>query len=175
MGNVNTLMEEIGKNEILSRSWRVAATGTSYVPVAEEIWRISPEVPFGSPLGGQTAVRGVCNGQERAFWPSWLLKTYPCQHKDGKVVLRGHLLDEKPLSAISLEKLLEILSNKDIKVSSVENIIGLKKTYDTLGDCTGLREEVISIYHWEVVDRQSPAEEAPSADEAPAEATPTEE
>lgn len=91
------------------------------------------------------------------------------------MVLRGHLLDEKPLSAISLEKLLEILSNKDIKVSSVENIIGLKKTYDTLGDCTGLREEVISIYHWEVVDRQSPAEEAPSADEAPAEEAPTEE
>lgn len=175
MANVNSLIDEIKANDLLSKSWRASVTDASYAPVNGEVWRIDPATPFGSPLGGQTAVKAVVNGVERSFWPSWLLKTYPCPHKNGKVIIRGHFLDEKPLSSIPLEKLLEILSNKDLKVSSTENIIGLKKTYDKLGDCTGLREEVISIYHWEVVDRQSPAEEAPSADEAPADGDPAEE
>lgn len=175
MLSVNNILEEIKKTDALSRSWRVTSSGSSYAPTEGEVWRIDPATPFGNPLGGQTAVKAVVNGVERSFWPSWLLKTYPCPYKNDKVVIRGHFLDEKPLSSIPLEKLLEILSNKDLKVSSTENIIGLKKTYDKFGDCTGLREEVISIYHWEVVDRQSPAEEVPSADEAPADGAPAEE
>lgn len=155
-------MEEIGKNDILSRSWRVASSGSSYAPTEGEVWRIYPSEPIGSPLGGKTAVKGVVEGVERAFWPSWLIKQFPLPKSAGntQVILRGHTLDGKPVAEIPLENLLQILSAKDIRVASLETIIGLKKTYDSLGACTGLREEVVSLYHWKTVERDS--EEAPA-------------
>lgn len=158
MSNVNDILDDIKKNDTLSRSWRAASSGTGYAPVEGEIWRISPEVPFGSPLGGQTAVKAVVAGVERSFWPSWLVKMYPIpQGTSSNVTLKGHFLDKKQISSIPLEKLLNILTTKDIRVTSIEVVIGLKKTYDSVGSCTGLRQEVVSLYHWETVERQSSA------------------
>lgn len=166
MGNVNSILEEVKKSDTLARSWRIASSGTSFSPEQGEMWRIFPTTPFGSPMGNQTAVKAVVSDQERSFWPSWLVKVYPCPGAKGstKVTLRGHLLDGKPVSSIPLEELLDIISSKDLRVASVEAILGLKKTYDESGSCTGLREEVVNIYQWKTVERQSsvesPAEEA---------------
>lgn len=163
MLNVNNIIEEIKKTDALSRSWRVASSGASYAPVEGEVWRISPTEPFGNPLGGQTAVRGIVAGQDRAFWPSWLVKVFPCPEAKGssKVTLRGHLLDGKPISSIPLEELLDVVSSKDLRVASVEAALGLKKTY-TAGTCDGCVEEVIKLYSWETVERVTTAEETPT-------------
>lgn len=151
MANVNAILEEVKANDMLSRSWRVNATGAAYAPVEGEIWNISPNEPYGTPMGGQTAVKAVVSDQERTFWPSWLVRTFPIPQKNGKLVLRGHTLNGKEVSSLPLEDILSILSSNSIKVSSVETVVGLKKVY-TDNVCTGLREEVISLYHWNVVE-----------------------
>lgn len=158
MANVNAIVKEIKDNQLLSRSWRAASSGASYAPVENELWRINPSEPFGSPLGGQTAVRGIVSDQDRPFWPSWLIKQFPLPKSAGntQVVLRGHTLDGKPVAEIPLEDLLQVLSSKDIRVASLEAVIGLKRTYKD-GQFTGLREEVVSIYHWETVERDTKA------------------
>lgn len=166
MANVNALIESIKKNDTLSRSWRAASNGSTYAPVTGETWRVYPSEPFGSPLGGQTAVKGLVNGVERPFWPSWLVKVFSCPTSKGgtKVTLRGHLLDGSPISEIPLEELLDTLSTKDIKVSSIEAVIGLKKKYEN-GTFTNLVEEVVKLYSWETVSRQAPAIEETPAEE----------
>lgn len=163
MQNVNAIMDEIKENEQLSRAWRVASSGASYAPMEGELWHVDPSIPFGSPLGGQTAVKGTVSGIERPFWPSWLVKTYPVPQGKGssKVVLRGHLLNGKEVSSLPLEDLLQILSTKDIKVSSVEATIGLKRKYEN-GSCVGLSEEIIKLYSWETVERSTSSEETPT-------------
>lgn len=160
-------MDEVKANEMLSRSWRIASAGAAYAPAEGETWRVYPSEVYGSPMGKQIAVRAEVSGMERAFWPSWIIKNYPCPQKDGRVVLRGHFLNEKPVSSISLEELLDLLSKKEIKVHAVETVVGLKRTYDSLGSCTGLREEIVNLYHWEVVEA-TPSEEAPSEEATPA-------
>ena len=160
MGNVNSILDEIKKTDVLSNSWRVASAGAAYAPTEGETWRIYPSEPFGPQMGRQTAVRAEVSGVERAFWPSWIIRTYPCPQKGGKVVLRGHFLNEKPVSSIPLEELLNLLCEKEIQVSSVDTIVGLKKTYDLDGSCTGLREELVTLYHWKVVERETTTEGA---------------
>ena len=164
MANVNAIMDEIKENEQLSRSWRVASDGTSYSPVEGEIWTIHPSIPFGSPLGRQTAVEGVCNGEKRAFWPSWLIKSYPVpKGNSSQVTLRGHLLDGKEVSSLPLEDLLNILQEKDIKVDSIEATLAFKRVYDDGGNFIDLRKEVISLYRWKTIERQAlAAEETPT-------------
>ena len=171
MRNVNALLEEIQKSDLLSRSWRASSNGAIYAPVTGEVWRIDPSTPFGSPLGRQTAVRGTVSGQERAFWPSWLVKMYPVpKGNSSQVTLRGHLLDGKEVSSLSLEDLLNILQEKDIKVDSIEATLALKRVYDEGGNFIDLRKEVISLYRWKTIERQAlAAEEAPSEEEAPTE------
>ena len=155
MSNVNNILKDIKANETLSRSWRAASSGSTYAPCEGELWRIYPSEAYGSPLGGQTAVKGVCGDIERAFWPSWLIKTYPVpQNGSSKVSLKGHLLDGNEVSSIPLEDLLAVLQDKDIKVASVEAIVALKKVYNN-GQFVDLRKEVVKLYHWETVERTS--------------------
>lgn len=156
MANVNAIVKEIKDNEILSRTWRISSAGVSYAPTAGEIWRVDPAVPYGSPLGRQTAVKAEVSGVERAFWPSWLIKVFPIPQGKGstKMSLKGHTLNGKEVSSISLDDLLETLSTKDLKLVSTEAVIGLKKVYEA-GQCTGLREEIVNLYSWETVERES--------------------
>ena len=176
MSNVNDILEEIQKSDLLSRSWRVSSDGATYAPVTGEVWRVDPSIPFGSPLGWQTAVHGTVSGMDRAFWPSWLIKKYPVpQGNSSQVTLRGHLLDGKEVSSLSLEDLLNILQEKDIKVDSIETTIAFKRIYDDGGNFIDLRKEVISLYRWKTIERQAPAAEEAPAEDTPAEDTPAEE
>lgn len=155
MSNVNSILEEVKANETLSRSWRVASSGSSYAPTEGEVWRISPCEPFGSPLGRQTAVRGTVGGVDRGFWPSWLIKSYPVpQGNSSQVTMKGHLLDGKEVSSLPLEDLLKVLQEKDLKVDSVESVLAFKRVYNDSGVFVDLRKEVVSLYRWKTVERE---------------------
>lgn len=167
MSNVNDILEEIQKSDLLSRSWRASSDGATYAPVTGEVWRVDPSTPFGSPLGRQTAVHGTVSGMDRAFWPSWLIKKYPVpQGTSSQVTLKGHLLDDKEVSSLSLEDLLKILQEKDLRVDSIESTLAFKRVYDDSGNFIDLRKEVINFYRWKTVER---TQEATPAEEAPAE------
>lgn len=155
MANVNAILEEIQKNDTLSRSWRAASKGSTYAPVVGETWRVYPSEPLGSPLGGQTAVKGVCGGMERSFWPSWLVKTFPVPQgsSSSKVTLMGHSLDGKPISSVPLEDLLKILQEKDLVVDSIEATVAFKRIYED-NKFVDLRKEVVNLYRWKTVERK---------------------